>query len=512
MKYNDIGQYKYKDLERFTYAQLEAEEIAKRRNYVIVYDPFEDDFDHLGEAVINDCINDDVIVRELNGEYSFSCTVTKDKRGKYKRIKPLSVIKAQNQLFRIPLWSGIKDNGLTLSIKANHIFWDLMSAFTDDRRVKEQNIYEAASRILEADYTGRFRLGVTDVTTVANANFIEENAVQSIMKKLLPRWKAEMLLDNFKITFKSRLGKYKPDLYVRYGKNASSIKKTIDYTNVCTRIVPKGRNGIDIKEGNGGVKYLDSSKINKYPIMFPQKVKFEEAEDVAMLLEEAREYLKEHEDPLTNLEIELIDLLENGEYENLFNAINIELGDTVTAFDTELGVNEEIRCIREEIVARTGIKLKITLGKFIPSIADSMNDTEEEIDNINTKVDDVAVNEGNSSMEIEALKKNIESIGGEINNLEATDRATAVRLQKLEEKQEVLIDSMDVEIINPKQKVPLPSKFQGRGIKIASISILNADDITNVNIKDTDHSIENNTIDILSNLINIKIRLMIISV
>ncbi|MGL5084268.1 MAG: hypothetical protein ACRC68_00875, partial [Clostridium sp.] len=70
MIYTSIENYKYKDLEKFTYAQLEADEIAKRKQYVIVYDPFETNFDCLGLGVLNTCVIDPIITKELNADYS----------------------------------------------------------------------------------------------------------------------------------------------------------------------------------------------------------------------------------------------------------------------------------------------------------------------------------------------------------------------------------------------------------------------------------------------------------
>lgn len=434
MKFNIIETYKYRDLERFTYAQLESEDIAVDKYPLILYDPFETEFEHHGIAVLESTLNH-TIIQELNGEYSLSAEIIKDQRGKYTRVKPLCIIKAQGQLFRIPFWNGIKDNGFVIKINAKHISYDAVEIFNEDRRANNKNVYETLSRLLEVDTKGKYSLGVTDLTTTASANFINENFIESLFNKIIPRWGGELVRDNFKFTIKNRVGEYKPNLFIRYSKNSTSINRKVDYSELCTNILPVGQNGITIEEVNQGVKYIKSSKINDYPLIYTKKVKFDDAETPEQLKELAIEYLNKYDKPIITVEVNLIDLEQNEAYDNLKSAIRMNLGDTVTIYDEDLGVDEEQRVISLETDAVTGIKLKITLGEFAPSFADSFSDLEEVTDEISTKVseniqtsDDIKnqVVKNTTSIEelnsiTENLNKDITSTNNEIGQLPALE-------------------------------------------------------------------------------------------
>lgn len=420
MNYDLIGNYKYKDLERFTYAQLESDEILISNYPIILYDPFETEFDHHGVAVLENTL-DAVITQELNGDYTLKAEIIKDERGKYKRVKPLSIVKAQGQLFRIPLLQGIKDDGFKITIDAKHISFDAVELYNEDRRANNQNIYETLSRLMEVDIKGKYSLGVTDVTKTASANFIDENFIESLFNKVLPRWGGELLRDNFKFTVKNRIGSYKPDLFIRYSKNSKSITRKVDYSSLCTMIYPYGKNGITIEEINRGIKYLTSSRINDYPLVYTKKVKFDDAETPEQLLEMATEYLNKYDKPLITVEVDLIDLENSASYENLKSAIRMDLGDTVTIYDEDLGIDEEQRVISMETDAVTGIKLKITLGVSAPSLADSMTDLEDKTSEIEQKVsenintsEDIKTQVVQNTTDIIELKKIDENLNKDI--------------------------------------------------------------------------------------------------
>lgn len=385
MDFKSIENYKYKDLERFTYAELESEKMENKKSPMILYDPFETDFDTLGVAVLTN-VSNQVILEELNGDYCLNFEVIKDERGKYKRIKPLSIIKAQGQLFRIPMLQGVKDDGFKIIVNAKHISFDAVELYNEDRRANNQNVYETLSRLMEVDVNGKYSLGVTDVTTTASANFINENFIESLFNKVLPRWGGELLRDNFKFTVKNRVGEYKPSLFVRYSKNAKSINRKIDYSSLCTRIYPVGKNGITLENINNGLKYITSNKANNYPIIYPKLVKFDDAETVEELKEQAELYLNTYDTPMITIDIDLISLEQVKDYENLNDSIRMNLGDTVTVYDVDLDVREEQRVISIESDPITGIKLKITLGVSTPSLADSMTDLEDKTSEIEQKV------------------------------------------------------------------------------------------------------------------------------
>lgn len=436
MKYSVIEKYKHLELEELTYAQLEADEdtASIKKQNIIVYEPFETIFNHKGVAVL-DAVLSSKITHELNGNYSLYVEVIKDARGKYKRIKPLSILKSRGQLFRIPQVDGVKDDGFKLKLYAEHISYDARELFTEDRRANNQPIYEVMTRLLEPDLNNKYSLGESDLDTTASANFINEDFISSLFKKVLPRWSGELERNNFEFTIKKRLGEYKPNLFIRFGKNSKSISVKLDYTELCTKIYPTGKNGITIESINNGVNYLLSSKANDYPIQYPKHIKFDDAETPEELYDLANEYLNKYDTPTKTITVDIIELENNLAYEDLRNAIRMNLGDTVTVFDTDLNLKDELRVISVDIDGETGLKLKVTLGEFAASFADSVTDLEEVTDEISNKVseniqtsDDIKnqVVKNTTSIEelnsiTENLNKDITSTNAEIGQLPALE-------------------------------------------------------------------------------------------
>ena len=126
---------------------------------------------------------------------------------------------------------------------------------------------------------------------------------------------------------------------------------------MCTRIYPKGYNGITIDKINDGRRYMDSLKFSSYPISFPKLVKFDDVETAEELVVAAREYIDKYDKPQISITIDYLDLYNNEEYEQLKEALKLTWGDTVTAHDVDLDITGEVRCIEETVDAITGIKL-----------------------------------------------------------------------------------------------------------------------------------------------------------
>lgn len=410
MIYEVIESYKYKDLEKFTYAQLEGDSTDNGKMSINVYSPFEVDFTHNGLAILEQ-VEGGKIVEEINGEYYLEFTIRKDSRGKYKNIIDLCIIKAQNQLFRVPSMEFVKDTGFSIVVYCKHIWYDINEIYTEDRRVKEQLVDVALDRILEGDVNNRFIRGMCDVVTRANANFIDENADISIFDKIIPRWGGELYRDNYHFAIKNRLGKYKRDVQIRFGKNAKSLKKKIDYSEVCTRIFPFGKEGVDISGCNGGKRYLEADNIKSYPRLFPRRIKFEEIDTDVEVKKEAFKYLNLNKKPLVTITVDCIDLCYRKEYDQLKKAIALNLGDTITVIDDDLHLDEEMRVIKKEICPVTGLTLSLTLGDKTPNLAQKVTDNDVAISNTDDKIDEV----GAIGSEV---KENVNVMGEEVRTMD----------------------------------------------------------------------------------------------
>lgn len=94
-----------------------------------VYDSKETNFEANGLVVLNDC-KSCFITQEINGNYFLDLEYPIDSRGKYKYLQGWNIIKADGQLFRIPIQTNTQqNNSLSVQVTANHVFYDLANDY-----------------------------------------------------------------------------------------------------------------------------------------------------------------------------------------------------------------------------------------------------------------------------------------------------------------------------------------------------------------------------------------------
>ena len=189
---------------------------------------------------------------------------------------------------------------------------------------------------------------------------------------------------------------------IRYRKNLTGLDFTIDNSNIVTKIMPQGYNGLFLPE-----KYIDSPLINNYP---HKKVKVIEFSDVKVkenadeeegfaTAEEAYQelrrlcnlkYSEENIDkPTVNLKVDFVDLSQTTEYNDYTFLESVSMGDTIRV---ELDYTQvEVRVIKTTYDALLHRYTKLELGEFKANyITDSQKDItntiRKETDTIETSV------------------------------------------------------------------------------------------------------------------------------
>ena len=126
---------------------------------------------------------------------------------------------------------------------------------------------------------------------------------------------------------------------LRYQKNEKTLKKTTDYTNLITRIIPFGEKDLNIGSVNGGVLYLEDYS---YTAEVRETIwRREDISDPTELMAAAQAYLDQYSHPRVQYSAEMIDLHMLPGYEHE----TFKLGDIVTIQDEDLADAVKVRLI-----------------------------------------------------------------------------------------------------------------------------------------------------------------------
>lgn len=372
---------------------------------IILYDANCKDFNNNGIGILKDPIKCEVS-EALNGELvlDMEYPIT----SKYiEFIINENIIKCdagleEDQLFRI---KHVKHNFDTITIYGEHISYDLADNFLED--VFPQNLNGAAcldwilSHTLDSHNFNSF----SDIQTVSSARYVRKNPIEAIVGDLensfVNLWGGELERNNYTIKMLNRRGNDK-GYKIRYRKNLTGLDFTIDNSNIVTKIMPQGYNGLFLPE-----KYIDSPLINNYP---HKKVKVIEFSDVKVkenadeeegfaTAEEAYQelrrlcnlkYSEENIDkPTVNLKVDFVDLSQTTEYQDYTFLESVSMGDTIRV---ELDYTQvEVRVIKTTYDALLHRYTKLELGEFKANyITDSQKDItntiRKETDTIETSV------------------------------------------------------------------------------------------------------------------------------
>lgn len=357
-----------------------------------VYDSQNTNYNKNGDMVLTPltCI----LYAEINGEIKIELTHKYDKLGRWKYLIEENVIACptpwgEKQLFRIYK----KTKSLTkVTAYASHIFYDLRNKTLLDVRPTDKNGEDALNIILAGTgFTGHSNIAVITTAYYERKNIIAAIA-GNIDQSFLNRWGGEILPDNFDIYIYDRIGKNR-GVRVEFGHNMTGIEETVDMSNVITRIIPVGYNGIMLA---GDEPWVDSPYINAYAQVYEQEVKYEEikvkeSEDATEgydTLEEAQAALKAAAEadfndgvdkPAVNYVVNMALLENTEEYKNYKMLETVQMGDTVTCRNRKIGIDVEARCIKIEYDCIRKKTNEIELGEYVQTYFDEQRETNKTV-------------------------------------------------------------------------------------------------------------------------------------
>lgn len=392
---------------------------------ITLYKPTETDFTHNGEAVLDNITISAVILHKLNGEYSLEIELLKDDRGKYKLLRQHSIIKACGQLFRLYSQENIQDTEVKVKALLYHITYDINLDVIDDYRAVDCKADQALSKVV---LDKRFTIVETDIETINTAYFVDELPFDGIHKKILERWGGELLQDNFNIGIKRTIGIESP-IAVTFKKNIKGFTETRDYKGVYTRIKPKGKDGITIKDVNNGSDWLVSPRSGDYFKILSTVITFEDIESPLELKNKVLNELWGKVDiPVVSFKVDFIDLSNTVEYKRFSNLKGLNTGDTIKVYHEYFNVDLVAKVQETKRNAITGEVESLVLGDLIQDF----------IEGVQSTVEDYVEKKGNSvlkqtkdmiSLEVSEVKSEIETLYDELDGSITNTNEAVVQLE-----------------------------------------------------------------------------------
>ena len=203
--------------------------------------------------------------------------------------------KLNPQAFRI---NNIEKDQYSITFEARHIIFDSESLFVLDARPENLNANNALNWVNErTDQISPFTF-FSDVTTVETSYFIRKNLLE-VMTKIEEIWGGTFEVDNFDISLLTSIGNDN-GVRVAYAQNLEGIEIIEDWSSVCTRIYPVGKDELMLDP-----EYIDSDVQydKKYvkTITFQSELDIETAQPadfINELTEKANEFLNLYKYPM----------------------------------------------------------------------------------------------------------------------------------------------------------------------------------------------------------------------
>ena len=273
------------------------------------------------------------------------------------------------QAFRL---SNIVKKKTKVSAKCPHVFYDSQNYVIADSYVVDKNCNDALDHLNNAtDATSPFTT-LSDVGTVNSFRCVRQSLYDAIME-VLARWGGHLVRDNFSIAIRGEIGQDN-GVVVRYAKNLKDITCAENWDNVCTKILPVGKDGILLNYLDDTESIYIESDV-QYDLPYTKTVSFQQdtilPEDYATetdyydalisdLRQQAFTYLDANAVPQVNYTLKA----------NISKLTDI--GDTVEVIDERLGIKLLTNVIAFDYDCILGKYVEVEFGNFKPTLSGLM--------------------------------------------------------------------------------------------------------------------------------------------
>ena len=287
-------------------------------------------------------------------------------------IKPKNIIVAPtpqgDQAFRI---SYVENTRTKIKAKALHLFYDSQNYLIADSYVVDKNCNAALDHLNAATDNPSPFTTLSDVTTINSFRCVRKSLYEAV-QTVLERWGGHLVRDNYNLQIRASIGQDN-GVTIQYKKNLKVISVSYNWSNVCTKLLPVGKDGFLIDYVYSEIQYdLPYTKT----VSFQQDINQEDYED-------EDQYQTALRDDLT---AQAQKYLETSQYPAITYTLSAnmdmitDVGDIVVVYDERLGVNIttavlsfDYDCILEKYIEISFGTAPLTLSGLMGGITSEIN-------------------------------------------------------------------------------------------------------------------------------------------
>jgi phage minor structural protein len=283
-----------------------------------------------------------------------------------------------------------------ITIKAYHVYYDSANYLIRDSYVYEKNCNGALDHLNSATSEPSPFTTLSDVTTIASYRCVR-NSLHEAITTVLQRWGGHLVRDNFNIEIRENIGKDN-GVVIRYAKNLKEITSNENWSNVVTKLLPVGKDGILLNALDSTADVYVYSGL-KYDIPYTKTVSFSQDKVLEDDFKDGSGNLNEtaYKEALVQ---DLRQQAQNYVNKNCMPKISYtlkaninkitDIGDTVEVIDERLGINLQTHVIAFDYDCILGQYKQIDFGNSQPKLSNLVSNvtssvtatTKEEISNV----------------------------------------------------------------------------------------------------------------------------------
>lgn len=284
------------------------------------------------------------------------------------------------QAFRI---RNVEKTKSKLTTRAYHVFYDSENFVIADSYVVEKDCAEALEHLNSATDTLSPFETTSDIATVDSLRCVRKSLAEAI-NLVLERWGGHLYRNNFTIGILSSIGQDN-GITVRYAKNLKEISCSEDWSEVVTKLLAVGKDGILLNEFDSSVDiYVYST--TTYSVPYTKVVSFEQD-----INEEDYETEEAYKQALVNdLRTQAQAYVDANCVPKMYYTLKANLdkitdvGDTVEVIDERLGIDLMTSVIAFQYDCILGKYTEIEFGNFQKTLSNLLSTITAETTKTNT--------------------------------------------------------------------------------------------------------------------------------
>ena len=275
-----------------------------------------------------------------------------------------------DQAFRLE--APIETTRKKIKVKAWHIYYDSENYLIADSYVVDKNCNAALEHLNAATDNPSPFVTLSDVQTINSFRCVRQSLAEAV-NTVLERWGGHLVRDNFNLQIRNVIGQDN-GVTIQYKKNLKEITVSEDWSGVCTKCLPVGKDGLLLDE-----LYLYST--TQYEIPYTKTVSFEQNIDEENYPDEAS-----YQAALRNDLVEQCNnYLERAQYPAITYTLNAniekitDVGDIVEVYDERLGVSITAAVLSFDYDCILGKYIQVEFGSTGASLSNLITNISSDI-------------------------------------------------------------------------------------------------------------------------------------